>query len=233
MPRDGWRGEPSLCVKSGTSMAAPWVSGTVALMMAAAGRPLTIHEIRRALIGTVDPHPGPAGMTSTQLGYGYLNTAAAVAAARQLGNSPTGARPAAREDQEQAEAYGWAPVWVEDAAAGAFADDDETLEASDEDQPVEQEALESGEPQEPDAEVEHASESSDEASDELEPVQQEHQIEAAEDDYDEAIEDEQDEEDEEGVQLGSVTRVRLPPLSRPSRPAAVRQLASRCLRILL
>ena len=81
----------SSCVKSGTSMAAPWVSGTVALMMAAAGRPLTIHEIRRALIGTADPHPGPSGRTSTQLGYGYLNTAAAVAAARRIGAE----RPAA------------------------------------------------------------------------------------------------------------------------------------------
>jgi hypothetical protein len=84
MPRDGWNGEPRLCVKSGTSMAAPWVSGTVALMFQAAGRPLTIHEIRRILIGTADPHPGPSGRSSTQLGYGYLNPAAAVAAARRL-----------------------------------------------------------------------------------------------------------------------------------------------------
>ena len=38
-----------------------------------------------ALIGTADPHPGPSGRTSTQLGYGYLNTAAAVAAARRIG----------------------------------------------------------------------------------------------------------------------------------------------------
>jgi hypothetical protein len=84
MPRGGWRGERRLTRKSGTSMAAPHVSGTVALMMAAAGRPLSIHEIRRVLIGSVDPHPGPAGSTSTQLGYGYLNTVAAVAAARKL-----------------------------------------------------------------------------------------------------------------------------------------------------
>src|SRR5262245_37801754 len=74
LPRDGWQdGDSKLCVKSGTSMAAPWVSGTVALMMQAAGRPLTIYEIRRILIGSVDPHPGPPGLTSTRLGYGYLN----------------------------------------------------------------------------------------------------------------------------------------------------------------
>lgn len=66
-------------------MAAPWVSGTVALMFAAAGRPLTIHEVRRALIGSVDPHAGPSGRSSTRLGYGYLNTAGAVALARQIG----------------------------------------------------------------------------------------------------------------------------------------------------
>ena len=84
-PRGGWQGEPRLCVKSGTSMAAPWVSGTVALMFAAAGRPLTIHEVRRALIGSVDPHAGPSGRSSTRLGYGYLNTAGAVALARQIG----------------------------------------------------------------------------------------------------------------------------------------------------
>ena len=105
MPRDGWHGERKLCVKSGTSMAAPSVSGTVALMMAAAGRPLTIHEIRRVLIGTTDPHPGPSGRSSTQLGYGYLNTAAAVTAARQLG-SATAATPSAqkRESDDESEA---------------------------------------------------------------------------------------------------------------------------------
>jgi subtilisin family serine protease len=85
LPRGGWRGERRLVTKSGTSMAAPWVSGTVALMFAAAKRPLSIHEVRRALIGSADPHPGPSGRTSTQLGYGYLNTAAAVAAARRIG----------------------------------------------------------------------------------------------------------------------------------------------------
>jgi len=116
MPRDGWQdGDSKLCVKSGTSMAAPWVSGTVALMMQAAGRPLTIYEIRRVLIGSLDPHPGPEGLTSTRLGYGYLNPAAAVVAARRL-RGASAQRPAAsaREDVESAETAK-APVWVEDA----------------------------------------------------------------------------------------------------------------------
>ena len=85
MPRRGWRdGESRLCVKSGTSMAAPCVSGTVALMFQAAGRLLTIHEVRRILVGTAIPHPGPQARSSTQLGYGYLDIVAAVNAARQL-----------------------------------------------------------------------------------------------------------------------------------------------------
>jgi subtilisin family serine protease len=88
MPRAGWNGESRLCVKSGTSMAAPAVSGTVALMFQAAGRPLSIHEVRRVLVGTADPPAGPAGRTSTQLGFGYLNTAAAVEAAKHLGSEP-------------------------------------------------------------------------------------------------------------------------------------------------
>lgn len=117
LPRGGWQGERKLCVKSGTSMAAPWVSGTVALMMAAAPRPLTIHEVRRALIGAVDPHPGPPGRTSTRLGYGYLNVERAVAAARSIGERPRPSAPA-REDLE-AEEMGWPPVWVEDASVDA------------------------------------------------------------------------------------------------------------------
>ena len=124
LPRDGWRGEPRLCVKSGTSMAAPWVSGTVALMMAAARRPLTIHEIRSVLIGTADPLPGPPGLSSSRLGYGYLNTAAAVALARRIGAAaaPQAAAQEDQEDQEDAEDVGHQQVWVEDAAAGAFVD---------------------------------------------------------------------------------------------------------------
>jgi len=128
LPRGGWRGERRLVAKSGTSMAAPWVSGTVALMFAAAKRPLTIHEVRRALIGTADPHPGPAGRTSTQLGYGYLNTVAAVAAARRIGlgkddQLPAGV-PIAQESEEEAivENVGWAPIAVEAAAEAAEID---------------------------------------------------------------------------------------------------------------
>jgi subtilisin family serine protease len=101
-PRDGWRGEPRLIAKSGTSMAAPWVSGTVALMLSVSARPLTIHEIRRALIGTADPHGGPSGRTSTQLGYGYLNIPKAVAAARRIGRGDR--RPAREEVAELAAA---------------------------------------------------------------------------------------------------------------------------------
>jgi subtilisin family serine protease len=100
LPKQGWQGERRLCVKSGTSMAAPVVSGTVALMMAAAGRPLSIHEIRRALIGSVDPHPGPTGRSSTQLGYGYVNTSAAVAAARRIGAEAPAADPSPRQSGE-------------------------------------------------------------------------------------------------------------------------------------
>lgn len=114
LPRNGWRpGEPRLTVKSGTSMAAPVVSGTVALMMSVAGRPLTINEIRCALIGSADPHPGPSGRSSTQLGYGYVNPAAAVAAARRIGRELPPAPPPLLEEPEAVE-VGWAPIWLED-----------------------------------------------------------------------------------------------------------------------
>jgi len=83
-------------------MAAPHVAGTVALMYQAASRPLSINEVRRVLIGTTDPHPGPPGRSSTQLGYGYLNTEAAVAAVRELTSKPAagpvGDRPIVRHE---------------------------------------------------------------------------------------------------------------------------------------
>ena len=127
LPRDGWQGERKLCVKSGTSMAAPWVSGTVALMMQAAGRPLTINEVRRLVIGSADPHQGPEGRSSSRLGYGYLNVAAAVAAARALAlQPPAAAGPAAQPfeeltafESEPEFAHGYPPIWVEDGALPA------------------------------------------------------------------------------------------------------------------
>jgi subtilisin family serine protease len=145
LPRRGWRGERRLVAKSGTSMAAPWVSGTVALMFAAAKRPLTVHEVRRALIGTVDPHPhpGPAGRTSTQLGYGYLNTAAAVAAARRIGLEKRGqgapASAVANEHEPEAlpEEAGRAPGWLEDAAEAALVAPSEVAEGVPESDPAE------------------------------------------------------------------------------------------------
>src|SRR5262249_35023665 len=127
MPRGGWHGEPRLCVKSGTSMAAPWVSGTVALMMAAAGRLLSIHEIRRVLIGSVDPHSGPSGRSSTRLGYGYLNVAAAVEAARAVGRASTTVgrqRTSARSSEDESAHAGLPPVWVEDAPEAFLVDED-------------------------------------------------------------------------------------------------------------
>jgi hypothetical protein len=124
-PITGWRpGDARLCVKSGTSMAAPWVSGTVALVMQAAGRPLTIHEIRRVLIGSADELPGPAGRSSTRLGYGYLDIPAAVAAARQLrlqavapAAGATSSPPSLREELEEHERAGHASVWAEPASS--------------------------------------------------------------------------------------------------------------------
>ncbi len=72
---------PLLTRFSGTSMAAPHVTGTVALMFQAAGRPLDIEETRSLLLGATRPVPEEAGLAE-RVGSGVLDVEAAVAAAR-------------------------------------------------------------------------------------------------------------------------------------------------------
>ncbi len=72
---------------SGTSMAAPAVAGTVALMFQAAGGPLTVEETRRALLSSCQP--AETGLDSQRTGYGYLDIAASVAAVTPTPNGAT------------------------------------------------------------------------------------------------------------------------------------------------
>jgi subtilisin family serine protease len=72
--------------KSGTSMAAPHVSGVVALMMQASGdQPLSAAEIRDILVRTARPSSMPPERT----GAGMVDAAAAVAAVRAQNRTPS------------------------------------------------------------------------------------------------------------------------------------------------
>ena len=65
-------------VMSGTSMAAPHVTGLTALVMQAAGRPLTVAEIRKAVIGAARGNPPVGGGWHPRYGNGRVDCAAAV-----------------------------------------------------------------------------------------------------------------------------------------------------------
>lgn len=74
-----------LVEKSGTSMAAPHVTGTVALIFEAAmPRRLTIDETRDVLLGTARPVPAVHPLDPLRAGAGRVDAAAAVAAVRRL-----------------------------------------------------------------------------------------------------------------------------------------------------
>jgi subtilisin family serine protease len=81
--QEAGRPPPLLSRMSGTSMAAPHVTGTIALMFEAATIPLAIEDIRRLLLAHTDPLPDDAPLEiRRRIGSGFLNIPAAVDAAR-------------------------------------------------------------------------------------------------------------------------------------------------------
>jgi outer membrane protein OmpA-like peptidoglycan-associated protein len=79
-PRQPSANQSKLARMSGTSMAAPFVAGTVALMFQAAGRPLPVRETREMLLKTAD---AVRGESQSRWGSGYINVAEAIAAAAE------------------------------------------------------------------------------------------------------------------------------------------------------
>lgn len=117
-----------LTSKSGTSMAAPHVAGTIALMMEAAGRPLTIAETRGLLIGHTDDVSVPEEVR-VRMGYGYLNTARAVDAARTGMDESIVDSQASGHDEDGVSEAGIEAAASEEEGPGSTMLDDEPVAA--------------------------------------------------------------------------------------------------------
>ena len=76
-PRGGIPG-PATAVMSGTSMAAPHVTGVVAVLLGGAEKTLDVFDIRAILLATATrPHLGPRHVDVHRVGAGYLDPVAA------------------------------------------------------------------------------------------------------------------------------------------------------------
>jgi subtilisin family serine protease len=104
IPKGAAQQEGHLVEMSGTSMAAPHLTGTIAVMFEAAARPLSIDEIRQCLERSADMPK--EGRNTDCGGWGRLNIAAAIAAARDLRSvAHTHAFPDTESDRTAADEF--------------------------------------------------------------------------------------------------------------------------------
>lgn len=80
---DAARSKGELTFKSGTSMAAPHVTGAIALLFEVVGQRLPIERTRSLLLSSADPPPKGEERTIDQYGEGYLNVESLIDAARK------------------------------------------------------------------------------------------------------------------------------------------------------
>ena len=111
-PKNGYREMDRLTVKTGSSMAAPHVTGICALMFEAAGEyRLTAEQIRQILIDTARTSPPHDETDRLRYGAGRVDAAAAVKAVRGLVQSKVPAPEAVIENETEGEtALNWPEI---------------------------------------------------------------------------------------------------------------------------